>query len=201
MIITPRRQFEAQMAALAAARFTTITPEQLLAYLRYDTPLPPRPVLLSFDDASAGQYTNALPVLLRHGFTATFFVMTVVLDKPGWLSRDQVRALHRQGMTIGAHTWDHHPVTRYAEADWRIQLVEPARALERILDRPVRLFAYPYGLWNQAALPRVAAAGYEAAFQLSDRQDASQPLLTIRRVMAVSGWDAPALLHHVDTDF
>jgi peptidoglycan/xylan/chitin deacetylase (PgdA/CDA1 family) len=189
------------MAALAAARFTTITPAQLLAYLRYDTPLPPRPVLLSFDDASAGQYTNALPVLLRHGFTATFFVMTVVLDKPGWLSRDQVRALDRQGMTIGAHTWDHHPVTRYAEADWRTQLVEPARELARILDRPVRLFAYPYGLWNQAALPRVAAAGYEAAFQLSDRPDANQPLFTIRRVMAVSGWDGAALLHHVDTDF
>ena len=43
------------MAALAAARFTTITPAQLLAYLRYDTPLSPRPVLLSFDDASAGR--------------------------------------------------------------------------------------------------------------------------------------------------
>jgi peptidoglycan/xylan/chitin deacetylase (PgdA/CDA1 family) len=189
------------MGALADAGYLTITPEQLLAYLQYGTPLPPRPVLLSFDDASEGQYTHALPVLLRHGFTAVFFVMTVVLDRSGWLSRDQLRDLSRHGMTIGAHTWDHHPVTHYSEADWRIQLVEPARELGRILDRPVRLFAYPYGLWNHAALPHIAAAGYEAAFQLSEPQDASQPLFTIRRVMALSNWDGPALLRRIATDF
>jgi peptidoglycan/xylan/chitin deacetylase (PgdA/CDA1 family) len=200
-IITPPQRFDAQMGALADAGYRTITPEQLLAYLQDGTPLPPRPVLLSFDDASEGQYTHALPVLLRHGFTATYFVMTVVLDKSGWLSRDQVRDLSRQGMTIGAHTWDHHPVTHYDEADWRIQLVEPARELGYVLDRPVRLFAYPYGVWNQAALPHVAAAGYEAAFQLSDSQDASQPLFTIRRVMARSDWDGSALLHQIATNF
>jgi peptidoglycan/xylan/chitin deacetylase (PgdA/CDA1 family) len=200
-IITPPQRFAIQMDALARAGYATITPDELLDYLQYGTGLPTRPVMLSFDDASEGQYTHALPVLLRHRFTATFFVMTVVLDKPRWLSRAQVRDLHRRGMTIGAHTWDHHPVPGYSGQDWRVQLVEPARELARITGAPVGLFAYPYGLWSQAALPHLRAAGYRAAFQLGQRQDPRQPLLTIRRMIAPSGWAGPTLLRQIQADF
>jgi peptidoglycan/xylan/chitin deacetylase (PgdA/CDA1 family) len=196
-IITPPQRFADQIAALARAGYTTITPDQLLMYLQFGVRLPDRPVLLTFDDASLGQYTTGLPVLVKHRFTATFFVMTVVLDKPHWLSRDQVRDLHRRGMTIGAHTWDHHPVTGYSGADWRTQLVEPARALSHLTGAPMRFFAFPYGVWNQAALPHVVAAGYQAAFQLSEPQDRSRPLLTIRRILAVSHLNGPALIRQL----
>lgn len=198
-IITPPRRFADQMAALAKAGYTSITPEQLLAYLRFGRALPARPVLLTFDDASAGQYTQALPVLQRHRFIATFFIMTVVLDQPQWLSRAQVRGLYRRGMTIASHTWDHHPVTRYSGQDWRIQLVEPARELAQLTGAPVRLLAYPYGEWNRAALPHVQAAGYQAAFQLSDPQDRKEPLLTICRMIAASDWDGPTLVARLET--
>jgi peptidoglycan/xylan/chitin deacetylase (PgdA/CDA1 family) len=196
-IITPPQRFADQIAALARAGYTTITPDQLLGYLQFGVRLPDRPVLLTFDDASQGQYTAALPVLTKYRFTATFFVMTVVLDKPHWLSRNQVRELHRRGMTIGAHTWDHHPVTGYAGADWRTQLIEPARELSHLTGAPVRFFAYPYGVWNSAALPHVASAGYQAAFQLSEPQDPARPLLTIRRILAVSHLDGPALIRQL----
>src|SRR5436305_6898744 len=196
-IITPPPQFAAQMQALARAGYTTITPMQLLAWLQYGTGLPARPVMLSFDDASEGQYTNALPVLVAHRFTATFFVMTVVLDKPGWLRRTQVADLHRRGMTIAAHTWDHQPVTGYSGRDWQIQLVQPAGERAAITGAPIRLFAYPYGLCNPAAFPHLQAAGYQAAFQLSQPQDPGHPLLTIRRMMTPSSWDGPTLLRHL----
>ncbi len=199
--ITPPDRFAAQIATLARTGHTAIGPDQLLAHLRFGAALPARPVLLTFDDASEGQYTAALPVLRRHRFTATFFVMTVVLDQPHWLSRAQVRDLARQGMTIGAHTWDHHAVTGYAGKDWRTQLVDPAHDLARLAGRPVRFFAYPYGVWNRAALPHVAAAGYEAAFQLDDAQDARQPLLTIRRVLVPPQLTGDALVRHLDDVF
>jgi peptidoglycan/xylan/chitin deacetylase (PgdA/CDA1 family) len=200
-LITPPDRLAGQMQTLASAGYTTITPDQLLNHLKFDVRLPERPVLLTFDDASEGQYTNALPILQDHAFTATFFVMTVVLDKPHWLSRTQVRDLDRRGMTIGAHTWDHHRVTGYTGADWWIQLTEPAHELTRIIGRPVRLFAYPNGAWNQAALPHVQAAGYEAAFQLGAPQDRSHPLLTIRRIMVASDWNGPTLVRQLNSAF
>ena len=151
-------------------------------------------MFVTFDDASGGQYTNALPVLQRLGITATFFVMTVVLDRPNWLARDDVRALDAAGMTIASHTWDHHPVTKYAGPDWATQLQKPRAELERIVGHDVDLFAYPYGAWNRAALPHVQAAGYRAAFQLADQPpDADLPLLTIRRVLTLPTWDVPTL--------
>ena len=120
--------------------------------------------------------------------------MTVVLDRPNWLSRDDVRALDAAGMTIASHTWDHHPVTGYGAKDWAVQLEKPRAQLEAIVGHDVDLFAYPYGLWNHAALPHVQAAGYRAAFQLTEQPPAPDlPLLTIRRVLTLPSWDDATL--------
>jgi hypothetical protein len=61
--------------------------------------------------------------------------------------------------------------------------------------------AYPDGMWSREALAHVGAAGYRAAFQLSDGQDRAQPLLIIRRIMPPPTWDGPLLLRHLRSDF
>jgi peptidoglycan/xylan/chitin deacetylase (PgdA/CDA1 family) len=157
-------------------------------------------VVITFDDGSAGQYTRALPVLRRHRFTATFFPMTVVLGKPGWMTLAQVRALDRAGMTIGAHTWDHHAVPDYSGADWRVQLEQPKAELERLLGHPVRVFAYPFGLWSRGGFAHLKAAGYTAAFQLSGKPDRAAPLWTLRRII-VPAWTGTRLLQEMRRDF
>ena len=192
--------FAAQMRALDRAGYTPVSGDQLVAHLARGAPLPRRPVLLTFDDASAGQYTNALPILRRHRFVATFFVMTVVLGKPGWLTRGQVRALDRAGMTIAAHTWDHKAVPTYAGTDWRIELTAPRHELEGLVGHPVRLFAYPYGVWSPGVIPHLRTAGYTAAFQLAERLDRRNPLWTIRRII-VPEMSGAALVGEMRRDF
>jgi peptidoglycan/xylan/chitin deacetylase (PgdA/CDA1 family) len=184
-IVSPRRLTE-QLDALDRAGFTAVGGDALASHVLRGTPLPHKPVLLTFDDGSAGQYTRALPILRRHHFVATFFVMTVVLDKPGWLSRGEVRALDHAGMTIAAHTWDHHPVTEYTAADWPRQLTEPRDELAGIVGHPVRLFAYPDGLWSPAAFPHLEGGGFSAAFQLAGNLDAANPRWTLRRIIVPS---------------
>ena len=200
-LITPPAVFAAQMDALAHAGYATISGTRLVDHLLTGAPLPPRPLLVTFDDASQGQYTDALPVLRRHRFVATFFVMTVVLDKPRWLSRAQVRRLDRLGMTIAAHSWDHQPVPRYHGVDWRVQLVRPARELGRLVGHRVRLFAYPYGRWVRAAFPHLRQAGYVAAFQLAGPMDPAGPQWTIRRIMVAPTWSRATLLNRIDHSF
>jgi peptidoglycan/xylan/chitin deacetylase (PgdA/CDA1 family) len=192
--------FAAQMRALDEAGYTTVTGNTLVAHLARGAALPRKPILLTFDDASAGQYTHALPVLRRHHFVATFFVMTVVLGKPGWLTRAQVRALDRAGMTIGAHTWDHRAVTTYTAADWPTEVEASTRDLERLVGHPVRLFAYPYGVYDRAAFAHLRRARFSGAFQLAERLDRRDPLWTIRRII-VPELRASALLREIRRDF
>ena len=198
-IVAPR-VFARQMAALDDAGYTTVTGDQLVAHVARGEKLPAKPVLLTFDDASAGQYSTALPVLRRHDFVATFFVMTVVLGKPGWLTRGQVRALDKAGMTIGSHTWDHKPVPEYGPEDWSTQVDEPVRELEEIVGHRIRLFAYPFGLWEAEAIPHLWSAGLVAAFQLADPLDRSHPLWSLRRII-VPDWNGPRLLREIEQRF
>jgi peptidoglycan/xylan/chitin deacetylase (PgdA/CDA1 family) len=159
-------------------------------------------MLISFDDGSMGQWPNAFPILRAHRFTATFFIMTVTIDKPGgWLSIRQIQALDRSGMTIGIHTWDHHPVTGYTTADWRVQLTGAKSTLERIVGHPVPWFAYPYGAWNAAALPHLADGGVVMAFQLAGRSPSSAPLLTVRRLMPSPYWSMPTFANQLTSQF
>ena len=192
--------FAAQMGALARAGYTTITGDQLVDHLARGAPLPAKPVLLTFDDGSAGQYTNAFPVLRRRHFRATFFIMTVVLGQPGWLTRRQVRALDQAGMTIGAHTWDHKPVPQYTGPDWHTEVSEPTRELQRLVGHRIRLFAYPYGLHDNRAIPYLWRAGLRAAFQLAERVDRRHPLWTIRRIV-VPDIPGKQLLREMRKDF
>ncbi len=177
-----------------------MTADALVAHVARGARLPPRPVLLTFDDASAGQVSRALPLLRAHGFPATFFVMTVVLGKKGWMTRADVRRLDRAGMTIGAHTWDHHPVPQYAGADWERQITEPTRDLQRIVGHPIRVFAYPFGLWSASAFAHLRSARFSAAFQLADRLDRRHPLYTLRRIIVPEERGA-ALLRRIRADF
>jgi peptidoglycan/xylan/chitin deacetylase (PgdA/CDA1 family) len=198
-IVSPRA-FAAQMDALDRAGYTPVGGDAVAAHVARGAPLPPKPVLLTFDDASAGQWSAALPILRRHRFVATFFVMTVVLDKPGWLTRRQVRALDRAGMTIAAHTWDHHPVPGYTGIEWPRQLLSPTQELVRLVGHPVRLFAYPYGLWSQAGIDHLRRFGFTAAFQLAGKLDRGAPLYTLRRII-VPQIGGRELLRDIRRDF
>jgi peptidoglycan/xylan/chitin deacetylase (PgdA/CDA1 family) len=194
-LICPPAAFRAQLDALAAAGYTTITPDDYLAHLTTGAALPAKPVLLTFDDAQGSQITVGLPELQRRHMVGTFFVMTVVLDKPDWMSRADLRRLDRAGMTVAAHTWDHHSADAYSGGDWQTQLDAPRAELESILGKPVRHFAYPYGAWSPRDFPHLASAGYRTAFQLGDRpMDAQQPLFTLRRLLMNSTWTGPQLV-------
>jgi len=198
-IVSPK-VFAAQMKAIDDAGYTTITGDALFDHAARGTKLPHKPILLTFDDASAGQYTRALPVLRKHHFVATFFVMTVVLGKEGWLTKGQVRALDKAGMTIGAHTYDHKAVPEYAGEDWNTQLVEPGRELQKLVGHRIRLFAYPFGEYSSDAIEHLWSAGYRAAFQLAEEADKQHPLWSIRRII-VPELGGKQLLREIRSDF
>lgn len=199
LLICPPATFREQLEALASHGYTTISADQYLEHLSAAAPLPARPVMLTFDDAQRSQIDVGLPELVRREMTATFFIMTVVLDRPRWMRRTDLRRLAETGMTVAAHSWDHHRADRYSGRDWQVQLVQPRAELERIVGKPVRHFAYPHGAWSRTDFPHLANAGYVSAYQLSDREpDPVQPLYTLRRVLVDSTWTGRQVIEHLD---
>lgn len=193
--IVPPSTFRSELDALQRTGHHTITPDQLLAHLTTGARLPSKPVMLTFDDAVDDDYRVALPELRRRHMTATFFVMTVVLGNENYLTKGQVRRLDQAGMTVAAHTWDHHRVDEYAGEDWTKQVDEPVDELEQIVGHPVRYFAYPYGIWSKDAFAHLREAGVTAAFQLTEQPIAfSDPLMTIRRKIVDPSWSSKDLL-------
>jgi len=99
------------LAALRAAGCTTIRCAQLVDHLQRGTPLPPRPLLLTFDDGWRDNAEVAAPLLAKHGFVATLFVASDLLERDraaGYLSPDELAALARAGVfEIQAHSASH----------------------------------------------------------------------------------------------
>ncbi|GAB3197299.1 peptidoglycan/xylan/chitin deacetylase (PgdA/CDA1 family) [Pontibacter aydingkolensis] len=199
--IVPTAVFRDQMQMLADSGYHTILPDQLMAYLTTGAPLPEKPVMITFDDTNLDQYTNALPELEKHNFKAVYFIMTVSLNRPRYMTREQVKELSDKGHAIGSHTWDHHNVKKYEGNDWITQVAKPKKVLEEITGKPVTYFAYPFGLWNKEAIPELKNNGMTAAFQLAAKRDEQDPLFTIRRIIASGYWSPIRLYKNLEGSF
>ncbi|HEV7621101.1 MAG TPA: polysaccharide deacetylase family protein [Flavisolibacter sp.] len=193
--------FKATMKALADSGYHTVSPDQLYNYLVYGGSLPAKPVMITFDDTDEEQFTVGKTEMDKYGFKGVYYIMTISIGRPRYMTREQIKQLSDEGHTIGCHTWDHHMVTKYTGADWVNQLDKPRKKLEDIIGKKIDYFAYPFGLWNQAAIPELKQRGYKLAFQLSTKRDLQEPLYTVRRFIVAPEWSATAVLRVMRNSF
>jgi hypothetical protein len=66
--------------------------------------------------------------------------------------------------------------------------------LETITGKPVQFFAYPFGLWNKEAIPKLQNRNIRMAFQLSAKRDSTEPLFTVRRMIVPGSWTTRGLM-------
>jgi len=199
--IVPEDIFRDQVKSLADSGYHTILPDQLYEYLVYGKALPSKPVMITFDDTRVDQFTVAMPELNKYGFKGVFFIMTVALGKPGYMSKDEVKQLSDQGHVIGSHTYDHQNVKKYIDKDWEEQVTKPSKQLQMITGKPMEYFAYPFGLWNKEAIPHLKEHGFKAVFQLYAKRDENDPLFTIRRIIVTGDRGGPGMQKLMKSSF
>lgn len=187
--IVPPGNFEEQMKMLHDSGYKTILPEELMNYLQYGKPVPEKSFLLTFDDTDLSQYEVALPIMEKYGFKGTFFIMTVTMGKPGYMSREQISDLSKRGHEIGSHTWDHQNMKKLPLEEYATQVDKPNRQLKEITGKDTRYFAYPFGLWNKGAVKGLKEHHITAAFQLVEARDSADPVYTIRRMIVPGSWN------------
>jgi peptidoglycan/xylan/chitin deacetylase (PgdA/CDA1 family) len=199
--IVPVETFKEEIKMLADSGYHTILPDQLYAYLTSGESIPKKSVMLTFDDSEEEHYTIAAAEMKKYGFKGVFFLMTVTMDRPGYMTKDQIKALSDEGHVIASHTWDHHSVKKYQEKDWETQIEKPVKQLQSITGKPIKYFAYPFGLWNEQAIPELKKFGLIAAFQLVDKRSEQEPEFTIRRMIVPGEWSASQMLKRMKQTF
>ncbi len=195
--VTHPDSFSAHMDYLAEAGCRTLTVGEAALLLGSHAPLATPSVVLTFDDGFVDFYQAALPVLQKHGFTATIYVPTSYVggvkgDRPV-LSWSQLQEIAECGIECGSHGHTHRRLDR---ADYNSALEEARRSrmlLEDRLQRPVLSFAYPGGCRNRRARRAVAAAGFTSACVVDELVASSTddplllPRLTVRAWVDVPG--------------
>ena len=189
---TSQERFQQQMGYLARKGYRCLSLGDGGSLLEGRERIPRRVAVLTFDDGYANFYKFAYPVLRRHGFGATVFVVT---DQVGGLSQwdpgssaplmnwDQLRELSRQGIEIGSHTETHARLTRLPAADAKRQLETSRRVLEQSLGVPVHTLAYPFGDWDTGVEELARQTGYRFACSITrGNRHAAAELYRLKRV-------------------
>jgi peptidoglycan/xylan/chitin deacetylase (PgdA/CDA1 family) len=147
-------------------------------------------VRITFDDANSSDASIALPALRRRGLTATFFVISERLDKPGSLSSSEVRILVQNGMTIGSHGMRHRAWRVLNDQELRAELVDAAGAIADAAGQSVRQVACPFGSYDRRVLRTIRQHGFSRVYTVDGGSANPEAWLQSRYTIRAS--DTPA---------
>jgi peptidoglycan/xylan/chitin deacetylase (PgdA/CDA1 family) len=179
----PVSLFDEQMDQLRGLGYTVVDLEAVLEHYTQARPLPPKAVLITFDDGYHDNLDNAAEVLRKYGYPAVLFVPIAYLDdrqplpheerlaQQGILNRtldwQELTELEREGIRIESHGISHRPLADLEVDEAAREIALSKLRLEEKLGRPVRAFSYVKGSeahYRPVHLSLVRQAGYDVAF-------------------------------------
>ncbi|MEU3663652.1 polysaccharide deacetylase family protein [Streptomyces sp. NPDC032940] len=165
------REFAAHLDAIVDSGRTPVTIGAVADHFAGRAPLPPRPVLLTFDDGFADLPGPTAEALADRSLPATAYLTTGAVTPGGrsllppapMMTLGQAAELERAGMEIGSHTVTHAQLDTLSGKALAYELRVSKDMLEDALGRPVRHLAYPHGYNSPRVRAMSARAGYETA--------------------------------------
>jgi peptidoglycan/xylan/chitin deacetylase (PgdA/CDA1 family) len=184
------KTFAAQMRDLARRGYHGVTLGQVFDYWRHSYALPPKPVVVSFDDGYASQYTEAFPVLRRLRWPGVLNLAVHNEQVAGGMPVSKLKKLAAAGWEINAHTINHVDVTKVDAVTLKHEVAGSRQIIRRQLHVPVDFFCYPSGRFDPAAIAALQRAGYLGA--LTTQPGLAKPATpyTLNRIR-VNGTDGP----------
>ena len=144
----PPAEFAAQLDYLQAEGYTTITLQEFMRAVHGKATLPDKPIVLTFDDGYADNYSEMFPLLKSRGMKAVVYVITNQIGQAGYLTLDALKEMQSYGIEIGSHTSDHLPLTELNDFIQRRQVRESKIFLEWSGLQTIYSFSYPNGAFN-----------------------------------------------------
>jgi glycosyltransferase involved in cell wall biosynthesis len=178
--VISRRALSRQLRLLRLLGYRGVDFADITRCLRERRLPPRRAVAITIDDGYRDNLEVAAPVLRRHGFPATVFLVSgklggvndwttegALADRP-LLTPEQVDELRKHDIAIGAHTRHHPELPEQPDGDVRREIGGSREDLRpRFGD--IATFAYPFGLFDERAVAAADLAGFEGACTVEPR--------------------------------
>jgi len=161
--------FEDQMQVLSDLGYQTVTPTQLRQAILQGLQLPPKPVIITFDDGNEDNYQYAFPIMQKFGFIGAAYIVANRLDADGFLSAEQLKEMAAVGWEIGSHSMTHADLADVTANKLREEILDSRLRLEREIGVQVRSFAYPFGSFVSTLGSKVENYGYRTAMGLGKK--------------------------------
>jgi peptidoglycan/xylan/chitin deacetylase (PgdA/CDA1 family) len=176
--------FARQMEWLKSRGYTGVTMRQAYDFWTRGTPLPRRPVVISFDDGYRSVWATALPILHRLGWPGVLNLEVQVLGQTdqGGMRPKMVRELVAAGWEVDSHTVTHPDLTRVEPGRLRSELVRSRALIRRDFGEPADFFCYPAGRYDPSVVAAVKRAGYLGATTTNPGNAGPGQLFTLNRV-------------------
>lgn len=153
---------------------------QLNDYLFKGKSIPPKSIVITFDDGYVDNYTNAFPILKELHMNATIFVVSSSLDGVRFMTPNEVKEMSDYGIDIESHTVSHKRLSSLSYEQQFKELKNSKEAIEKITGKPVISIAYPEGKYNIDTKKAFLASGYSMGFTTArgyaDKRDSSTEL-------------------------
>jgi peptidoglycan/xylan/chitin deacetylase (PgdA/CDA1 family) len=166
--------FEAQMKYLKQNGYHVVSMDQLLDFINYKEQLPEKSIVITFDDAWRSIFDIALPILIKYGFTATFFIYTDFIGGGKAMTWKQIETLSKIGFDIQCQTKTHRNLAVLKKNESfkeyfrsiEMEISYPKKLIKKKLDIDCKYLAYPYGETNNLVVALLKKYGYQAAFTI-----------------------------------
>jgi peptidoglycan/xylan/chitin deacetylase (PgdA/CDA1 family) len=144
---------EKQLQYLRSRGYQTVSVREVLAFQENRTPLPKKPVMISFDDGFVNNLELACPLLRKHQCKAVFFIPSSGIGKTNFwdntgehlMSTEQLKSLDQGLFEIALHSFDHKNYKHMTPEEIKTDIT---RSMEVFTQNGIGFvpgFAYPYG--------------------------------------------------------
>jgi len=160
-LFVPQADFVEQMKWLDERGYEAVTLGQVEDAWERGGELPPKPVVLTFDDGYLSQYVAAVPALEHFHWPGVLNLVAEGADLPDDDVQNMVDA--NPPWELASHTVTHADLTTLDSAELHREVAGSRRILEDRFGVPVNNFCYPAGRYDDAVIAAVKAAGYRGA--------------------------------------